>query len=70
VLLDMRMPGLDGKEAFIRMKQVNPDVRVLLSTGYGRNEEAQDLLDLGVRGLLCKPYQFDALAQHLRLLWD
>lgn len=70
VLLDMRMPGMDGKEAFVRMKQVNPEVRVLLSTGYGRNEEAQELLDLGVRGLLCKPYQIDMMAESLRLLWD
>ena len=65
VLLDMKMPRMGGKEAFIEMQKINPDIKVLLSTGYGNNEEAQDLIDLGVKDLLTKPYQIDDLSDML-----
>jgi len=66
VILDMKMPVMGGKEAYIRMKETNPHVKVLLSTGYGKNEEAQNLLNLGIDGLIAKPYQIDALSRILK----
>ncbi|MEM9072030.1 MAG: ATP-binding protein [Myxococcota bacterium] len=56
VVLDMTMPGLDGRSTYVAMREIRPDVRVLLTTGYALNEEAQSILDLGVRGFIEKPW--------------
>ena len=70
VLLDMQMPDMGGEETFIKMKEINPHVRVLLSTGYGCNEAAQQIIDLGVKDLLSKPYQVDILSEKLNKLCE
>ena len=62
------MPKMDGKEAFSRMKQINPDIRALLSTGYGLNEEAQSVLDEGAVGLVPKPYHLQELSDSIKKL--
>jgi DNA-binding NtrC family response regulator len=66
VLLDMVMPGMDGKACFERIKEIDADVRVLLSTGFGLNESAQHILDLGACGFVEKPYRIDQLSQAVR----
>jgi PAS domain S-box-containing protein len=66
VLLDMIMPNRDGKETFAMMKEINPDINVLLCTGYGRNLQAQSIIDMGAKGLLCKPYQLDVLSKEIK----
>ena len=68
VVLDMNMPVMGGRETFLKMKKINPEVRALLSTGYGANEEAQEILDLGAVGLLSKPYDMSQLSEQLALL--
>jgi len=70
VLLDMKMPRMDGKEAFSRMKAINPSVKVLVSTGYGLNEEAQSILDAGAFGLVPKPYQMLELSLALKKMFE
>ncbi len=68
ILLDMKMPTMGGHETFIKIKEKCPDLKVLLSTGYGRNEEAQGILDLGVSGLLLKPYSLEQLSEKIDLI--
>jgi len=68
VVLDMNMPVMGGRETFLEMKKINPEVRAMLSTGYGANEEAQEILDLGAVSLLSKPYDMDQLSEQLALL--
>lgn len=63
VVLDMQMPKMGGKEAFKRMKSINPDIRAVLCTGFGKNEQAQEILDLGVKILLPKPYNIKDLSR-------
>jgi PAS domain S-box-containing protein len=63
VILDMIMPKMNGHDAFIKMKEINPGVRALLSSGYSIQEEAQDLMNSGVRGFLQKPYRLAELTQ-------
>ncbi|MEJ2715745.1 MAG: PAS domain S-box protein, partial [Deltaproteobacteria bacterium] len=62
VFLDMIMPRLSGKETFIEMKKIRPDVRVILSTGFSRNGTVQDVLDQGILGFIQKPYSLDQLS--------
>lgn len=70
VILDMQMHGMSGKQTFIKMKEINPNIKALLSTGYGRNEEVQEILNLGVIDLLPKPYKMDELDQKLRKILE
>jgi two-component system cell cycle sensor histidine kinase/response regulator CckA len=66
VLLDMVMPGMTGREVYVALREQDPQVRVLLTTGYSLNNEAQDLLELGVRDLLPKPFDMVQLSTALQ----
>ena len=65
VVLDMVMPGLSGRATYLALREITPDVRVLLVSGYAVNEEVQEILDLGVRGYLPKPHTMEQLAAAL-----
>ncbi len=45
VILDMIMPGMNGGDTFDRLKEINPDVKVLLSSGYSIDGQAQEILE-------------------------
>ncbi len=62
IILDMIMPGMGGGETFDRLKQINPDVRVLLSSGYSLEGQAKDILNRGCLGFIQKPYKIEELA--------
>ena len=66
VLMDLTMPKLDGREAFRRMKELDPAVRVVLSSGYNEQEAIQQLLGRGLAGFIQKPYQVGKLIDVLR----
>ena len=70
VLLDMVMPRQGGRETFLQLKQIDPDVRVLFSTGYSQNEKVNEILALGVRGFIQKPYQVRDLLSKVREVLD
>ncbi len=61
VIIDMVMPGKDGQECFKALKAIDPDVRAILSTGYGLDGHAQDALDTGMVGYVQKPYHMEDL---------
>ena len=62
ILLDMIMPGLSGNETFDRIKEINPSVKVVLSTGYSLNVQAQRIMDKGCDGFLYKPFDMVQLS--------
>ena len=66
VILDMRMPEMNGLETFIELKKLNPDIKVLLSTGYSIDEKAQEMLKRGCKGYLLKPYNAIELSHKLK----
>jgi CheY-like chemotaxis protein len=70
VILDMVMPKMGGRETFLRMKEINPNVRALLSTGFSQNGKAREILDSGVMGFIQKPYQLNALLLKVRSILD
>jgi PAS domain S-box-containing protein len=57
VLLDMVMPKLGGQDTFRALRQINPAVKALLSSGYSIDSEAQSILDEGVLGFIQKPFR-------------
>jgi PAS domain S-box-containing protein len=66
VLLDMIMPGISGGETFRHLKEINPDIKVVLSSGYSINDQAQEILDRGCRGFLQKPFSIETLSIKIR----
>jgi two-component system cell cycle sensor histidine kinase/response regulator CckA len=66
VLLDLVMPGLSGEETLARLRQINPEVRVVVMSGYSEGETMQRCAKLGVAGFLPKP--FDLVALRAKLL--
>jgi len=65
VILDMIMPQMDGKEAFIEMKKINSKIIALLSSGFAINENTQKILDEGVRDFIQKPYRKHDILQKI-----
>ncbi|MBU4261567.1 MAG: PAS domain S-box protein [Proteobacteria bacterium] len=65
VLLDLVMPGMSGGDTFIGLKEINPDVRVLLSSGYSINGQASSMLKQGCDGFIQKPYNMKDLSQKI-----
>ena len=63
VITDMIMPEMDGAALFIALKEINPDVRVLVSTGYPQGEKTSALLAMGVLDCVEKPTDFVELSR-------
>ncbi|MBN2307348.1 MAG: response regulator [Candidatus Hydrogenedentes bacterium] len=69
VLLDLAMPRMGGKECIHGLLAVNPEARVLFSSGHDMTARMQELLDLGAKGVIQKPYQLSDLARRIRSLF-
>ncbi len=62
VVLDMSMPKISGKDTFIRLREIDPTVKVLLVSGFKHGTQVTEMMDLGVRGFLQKPYTVESLS--------
>ena len=65
VIIDMVMPEMNGKDAFIAMREINPDIIALLASGYSLNGEARIILEEGVKGFLQIPFRKNELLQKI-----
>ncbi|MCF8143652.1 MAG: PAS domain S-box protein [Deltaproteobacteria bacterium] len=70
IILDMIMPGMSGSETFNRLKAINPDMKVILSSGYSMNGQVKEILDRGCNGFIQKPIRIADLSQKLREILD
>ncbi len=70
VLLDMAMPVMSGREAFIEMQKINPAVKVLLASGFRKDKRVEEILTLGVKDFLQKPYTITSLALAIKKVID
>jgi two-component system cell cycle sensor histidine kinase/response regulator CckA len=66
VVLDMVMPTMGGGEAYDKMKEINPKVKVLLSSGYSIDSEAAEILKRGCKSFIQKPFMINVLAEEIR----
>jgi PAS domain S-box-containing protein len=66
VILDIVMPNMGGGATYDLMKQSNPDVKVLLSSGYSIDGEATKILDRGCSGFIQKPFNMKDLSEAIR----
>jgi len=65
-LLDMGMPVMGGAEAWPRLKEIRPGLKVIVCSGYELDASSQALLDAGASAFLQKPFRVTELAQALR----
>jgi two-component system, cell cycle sensor histidine kinase and response regulator CckA len=66
VLLDLTMPHMDGEQTFRELRRLQPDVRVILASGYSDSEIMHRFADEPLAGALEKPYQLQSLRAKLR----
>jgi len=66
VVLDMIMPEMGGKETFERIREIDPDVKILISSGYSLGENTAEILERGGSGFIQKPFTMMELAQKIR----
>jgi DNA-binding response OmpR family regulator len=65
VVLDMVMPGMDGLETLRRLREIKPEMPVIVLTGYGTSEDVVQALALGARDYLVKPADLDILLERI-----
>ncbi|GAB6907179.1 hypothetical protein JCM12296A_30160 [Desulfosarcina cetonica] len=70
IILDLIMPDLSGELVYDRVKALQPNVRVILSSGYSIEGQAETLLKKGCEGFIQKPYNLSQLAEKIRETLD
>ena len=66
VLLDMIMPGMCGEEAFQKFKEIDPQIKILLCSGYSIHGEASRIMEQGCDGFIQKPFSIKELSSKVR----
>jgi PAS domain S-box-containing protein len=66
VVLDMVMPGMGGGQTYDELKKLNPDIKVLLASGYSISGEAARILDRGCNAFIQKPFNMKQLSEKIR----
>ncbi len=69
-LLDLKMPGLDGRQALQELKNEHKFLEVIILTGHGSLESAVECTKLGAYGYLPKPYELEKLLEVLREAYE
>jgi len=70
VILDMVMPKMDGSQTFKMLKERNPEIKVLLSSGYSINGKASEIMSMGCNGFIQKPFKMGDLSIKMREILD
>lgn len=68
VILDMIMPEMGGSETFAALKKINPDIKVLLASGYSMDEHTEKIIKNGSANFIQKPFSLPDLSQMLHIV--
>jgi PAS domain S-box-containing protein len=63
VLLDLTMPHMDGEQCFRELRQIRPDLKVIMTSGYNEQEVTQKFVGKGLAGFVQKPYSLSVLKE-------
>jgi two-component system, cell cycle sensor histidine kinase and response regulator CckA len=66
VILDLIMPDMGGGEVYDLIKTINPDAKVILSSGYSIEGQASEILERGCNGFIQKPFDMEALSMEIK----
>ena len=70
VILDLLMPEMGGKECLGKLQQIDPNLKILVTSGYYINGIAKEIIDSGAKGFICKPYDSKRLLTAVREILD
>jgi two-component system cell cycle sensor histidine kinase/response regulator CckA len=70
VLLDVGLPKMTGWQVLSKMKQENPEVRVVVATGYLEPEKKVHMSRVGVKDFVTKPYRLDQVIKTIQSVID
>ncbi len=70
VILDIIMKRMNGKETYVELKKLKPEIKVLVSSGYDEDSPVRDILDMGAEGFIQKPYNLDELLSRVNSILD
>ena len=65
VILDMRMPGMNGATVHDHLREIRPDTKIILASGYLENGHARDIIAHQYNDFIQKPFHFDQLNQKI-----
>ncbi|MCP4669881.1 MAG: response regulator [Desulfobacula sp.] len=65
VILDMVMPGINGQQTFEKIRTINPDLKVLVCSGYTKEDQIQKMIEIGCNGYILKPFDVAELSEKL-----
>ncbi len=66
VLLDRTMPTMSGADTFDAIREIRPDARIVLVSGYSEDPATSELMDRGLAGFLKKPFSPETLLERVR----
>jgi two-component system, cell cycle sensor histidine kinase and response regulator CckA len=66
VIMDLVMPGIGGGEAIDQIKSINPQAKIILSSGFSLNGEAREVMNRGARAFIQKPFLMDDLSKIIK----
>ncbi len=70
ILLDLKMPGMDGMEVLRRVREIRPDIRVIIITAYGTIESAVEAMKLGAVDFIQKPFSPEEIRELVSRVMD
>ncbi len=65
VILDMKMP-YNGGNAFSQLKKINANVKVLIASGYAKDQQIKEMMEKGCSGFIQKPFSIKSLSQKIK----
>ena len=65
IISDLEMPEMNGEEVMDRLREIDPQIKVMLSSGALTDTDEQDVMNKGFNGFLKKPYNLDTLCQKM-----
>ena len=65
VVLDMIMPDMGAADTYVELQSINPAIKVLLSSGYGVDQQTNELLNRGCKGFIQKPFNMQSLSEKI-----
>ena len=66
VILDLTMPHMDGEQCFSELRQLKPELKIIMSSGFNQQEVTQRFVGKGLAGFIQKPYRLSALRDEIR----
>ena len=69
VLLDMQMPGINGFEIYHQIKKIQPEVKIILASGYIGDQSEERSKSIGFDGFIQKPFNLEQLSKKIEKIW-